>query len=88
MFPLFSSEIHPDDGLRSFSTLDPLNQAQQHVVIRLVGLAGSDILGGSLSEPPCAGSTPTVPHTGDQEESVKVIQRTPCCWIAMLVTSE
>jgi len=74
MFPLLTGHVRADNNLGRFFTFDPVDQTQQDVVIRLIETVREGTEQHTLSNLPRAGSAPTVPHTRDHEETVKVIQ--------------
>jgi hypothetical protein len=73
MFPLFTMIVGADDDLRRVSALDPVDQTQEGAVIGLVADVGGEAALGALSDLPSPGTADAVPHAGDDEETVKVL---------------
>ena len=78
MSPLLALVVSANHDIRRVSTLNPVDQTQQDVMIRLVQCVRGNARPRALPHLPSSRSLDTVTHAGDYEETIKVVQKTLC----------
>jgi len=76
MFPLLTLIVGANNDLRRVPTFDPIDQAQQEVVVRLVDCVRANTDQRALPDLPGPRAVETMTHAGNREETIKVIQVT------------
>jgi len=76
MFPLLTLIVGADNDLRRVTTFNPIDQAQQEVVVRLVDCVRANTYQRALPDLPGPRAGETMTHAGNHKETIKVVQVT------------
>lgn len=74
MFPLLTLIVGANNDLRGGPTLNPIDQAQQEAVVRVVDCVRANADQRALPDFPGPGAVEAMTHAGNHEETIKVVQ--------------